>query len=901
MTGIEISSERDTVTTSENGSQGDFSTGGVIIMDLMSNSGGKFKVRTLLDTGSGTNFISKELLSKIKYEKLVPEGLTITGINTTQSNKHDLVEIYLANKNCVTKNLKCYVLPDLIEYDLNKDKLKQMILECRTLPEFQDPFQQEIGHREGIGIVLSPGAIRDISYAPPIWHGKYTIDRTFFGSAVSGRIPRNKTLHSLSVTLKVSEKDKVSGVNKESPHLWVTSVTTGEATEEEIDQKLKLLQNLEFLSDKECLGVKKNEVHRNDKICMDNFKENVIYDAKNKNYTVALPWNENRLLLPTNANLAFSRMRQLQTKFMKNPEFGKTYEKHIVNLEKEDYIEEVTESTITGDIIHYLPHNGIIREDSATTTLRMVMDGSSKVNASEFSLNNCLYTGPNLVAEITKCIIKMRCGKFAASSDIEKAFLKILVRIDDRDALRFFFPKDIFDLTCPMIVYRYKVVLFGASCSPFLLAAVVQKHLEVMLKDDQDFAKNLIEGLYVDNLLAALDSEKKLIEFFFKTRALFKEAGLNLRQWGSNSEMLNELAQKEEVEDKSDSIKILGLRWNPKTDELGFRQKLKDNNKYTKRSVLETANSIFDPFGYLIPVEIRCRMFLSNLWKIRLDWDMLFKDMFELKNMWEKIKEDCREALQINFKREIATSESMELHVFADASVQAYGAVAYIVIPGNNDRKGCSQFLMSKAKITSQKKIAQEDTIPKLEMMAIVLAANLANFCLEAMSRYKIHKKIIWSDSRVALAQCSAKSNKTSFIHNRVIKIRELCENFEIKHVNSKDNPADFVTKPIRAKKLKTSDLWEKGPEWLTDMLNWKKEEQKYTLFPNTLEEEDQWKVTANFVQVNVSNFLGQITGRLQTTNTVNIWRNEYTKTIRFFAMANRWRSTKVLEYEKNQ
>ena len=119
--------------------------------------------------------------------------------------------------------------------------------------------------------------------------------------------------------------------------------------------------------------------------------------------------------------------------------------------------------------------------------------------------------------------------------------------------------------------------------------------------------------------------------------------------------------------------------------------------------------------------------------------------------------------------------------------------------------------------------------------------------------------------------------------------------------MNSKDNPADFVTKPIRAKKLKTSDLWEKGPEWLTDMLNWKKEEQKYTLFPNTLEEEDQWKVTANFVQVNVSNFLGQITGRLQTTNTVNIWRNEYTKTIRFFAMANRWRSTKVLEYEKNQ
>ena len=515
MTGVEISSETVTPSTKGKESQGDFSTGGVVVMDLVDNHGGKFKVRTLLDTGSGTNFISKELLPKIKYGKLVPEDLTITGINTTASNQHELVEIYLANELCATKNLKCYVLPDLIEYDLNKDKLRQMIQECKSLPEFQDPFEQQIGHREGIGIVLSPGAIRDISFAPPIWHGRYTIDRTFFGSAVSGRVPRNKTLNSLSVTLKCSEEEISSRTNKESPYLWVTSVTTGEATEE-IEKKLKLLQELEFLSNKECLGVKENEIHSNDRICMDNFKENVVYDAENKNYTVALPWNENRWSLPTNANLAFSRMRQLQTKFMKNPEFGETYEKHIKNLEKEDYIEEVTENTITGEIIHYLPHNGIIKEDSATTTLRMVMDGSSKVNASEFSLNNCLYTGPNLVSEITKCIIKMRCGKFAASSDIEKAFLKLLVRIEDRDALRFFFPKNIFDLTSPMIVYRYKVVLFGASCSPFLLAAVVQKHLEVMLKDDQDFAKDLIEGLYVDNLLTALDSEKKLIDFFLK-------------------------------------------------------------------------------------------------------------------------------------------------------------------------------------------------------------------------------------------------------------------------------------------------------------------------------------------------------------------------------------------------
>ena len=149
------------------------------------------------------------------------------------------------------------------------------------------------------------------------------------------------------------------------------------------------------------------------------------------------------------------------------------------------------------------------------------------------------------------------------------------------------------------------------------------------------------------------------------------------------------------------------------------------------------------------------------------------------------------------------------------------------------------------------------------------------------------------------MAQCSAKSNKTSFIHNRVTRIRELCKDFEIRHVGSKDNPADFTTKPIRAKKLKSNELWEKGPEWLTDMSNWKKEEQKYTLFPNTLEEESQWKVTTSLVQVRVANFLGQITGTLPNNKSLDIWRNEYAKTVRFVAMIDRWRKrSKKLGHE---
>ena len=88
--------------------------------------------------------------------------------------------------------------------------------------------------------------------------------------------------------------------------------------------------------------------------------------------------------------------------------------------------------------------------------------------------------------------------------------------------------------------------------------------------------------------------------------------------------------------------------------------------------------------------------------------------------------------------------------------------------------------------------------------MGMLLAANLAVFCLEAMKNYSFKKKILWVDSKVALAQCSAtKSNKNTFVHNRVIKIIELCVGFEIKYIESNENPTDLTTKPITANKLK--------------------------------------------------------------------------------------------------
>ena len=101
-------------------------------------------------------------------------------------------------------------------------------------------------------------------------------------------------------------------------------------------------------------------------------------------------------------------------------------------------------------------------------------------------------------------------GIFASyMSSIEKAFLRILIALEDRDLLRFFYPANPLDPNSPMEVWRYKALLFGAISSPFILAAV----LDTLVENSnlpQDTKDALKKGVYVDNLFHATDDEREL-------------------------------------------------------------------------------------------------------------------------------------------------------------------------------------------------------------------------------------------------------------------------------------------------------------------------------------------------------------------------------------------------------
>ena len=82
--------------------------------------------------------------------------------------------------------------------------------------------------------------------------------------------------------------------------------------------------------------------------------------------------------------------------------------------------------------IHYLPLHCIVREDKSTTKLHIVYNASARENGRP--LNDCLHTGPPLTSDI---LITFRVQLIALVADIEKAFLVIGVKKEDRDVLPF--------------------------------------------------------------------------------------------------------------------------------------------------------------------------------------------------------------------------------------------------------------------------------------------------------------------------------------------------------------------------------------------------------------------------------------------------------------------------------
>jgi hypothetical protein len=243
----------------------------------------------------------------------------------------------------------------------------------------------------------------------------------------------------------------------------------------------------------------------------------------------------------------------------------------------------------------------------------------------------------------------------------------------------------------------------------------------------------------------------------------------------SNSKEILKRIPKEEqaktliIDDKeSMTMKTLGLRWSADEDQFHFAVKKFSGDRITKRSLLGWIARIFDPLGILSTYVIRGKIFLQEIWMCGADWDSELPLHIEEKvNKW---LEEADQIEEIKLPRCLLQSGKSDwsLHVFSDASSEAFGAVVYVreEIEGTVNVR----FVASKAKVAPLKTIS----IPRLELMGACLGVKLVKKVVEAMN-FDIAAVTFWTDSMDVLYWVRQRSRLFKpFIANRVGELQEL-------------------------------------------------------------------------------------------------------------------------------
>ncbi|XP_024119392.1 uncharacterized protein LOC112140627 [Oryzias melastigma] len=565
-------------------------------------------IRCLLDGGSQRSFINRSVVRALQLQVVRQETLNlhVFGSSTPVTEKRNIVRVELENMWNTEQKL-----------EIEAVETPQVCSAVIKVPS--EHIQAEIKKR---GLQLADFPLEGANDQEL----QLLIGADYYWQAVTGKVQK--------VTNSLAAVESVFGWTLQGP-VNSSEVTDTTCMQISVSEDTQISKQLHAFWEVESLGIVNRQVESSEDLdVLQSFEQTTTFE--NGRYQVELPWRSDKDQLPDNFRIAKKRFESLKRKLRADATLCARYHDVIQDYLQQGICEEVLDDKIaSGDEVtvkYYMPHHAVVREDKATTKLRVVFDASSH-EENRLSLNDCLHTGPNLNPNLLDVLIKFRLHEIAFTADITKAFLQISLAERDKDAVRFlwFLGNRTEDLENGVRVLRMNRVVFGVSPSLFLLAATIRKHLKRFETEQPKVAETLRDSLYVDDFISSSPCVGEALHVTTAAKNILSQAGMNLCKWVTNSPDLRSMWKENgveltgETESCGNVLKVLGLIWRPDKDDFVFDQKglmdiLKDNEN-TKRSVLKTAARIFDPIGFLTPFTVRVKCLFQEMWERGLGWD----------------------------------------------------------------------------------------------------------------------------------------------------------------------------------------------------------------------------------------------------------------------------------------
>ncbi|XP_037931335.1 uncharacterized protein LOC119666125 [Teleopsis dalmanni] len=383
---------------------------------------------------------------------------------------------------------------------------------------------------------------------------------------------------------------------------------------------------------------------------------------------------------------------------------------------------------------YFIPHHCNLKPDSTTTKLRVVFDASSKTTLGQ-SLNDLLHIG--LTVQIT----------------------------------------------------------YGTRSAPYLATKCLQALADENMQNYPLGASVLKENFYVDDCLHEADSLRTLLETQSQLNKILTASGFKLRKWCANHPSLlqgiphDDLEVNLDLENNNDTTKTLRLSWCPKSDSLCDKVKLEPVCSTTKRSATSDLARLFDPLGLLSPVVVMAKIFIQELWNLKMDWDK--KLPTELHKQW---RSSCQHSITHLYR-------CIRKGIWRSAYLRSTLQNGQIII----------RLLCAKSRVAPLKRL----TLPRLELCAAVVGAELATRIKNDL-QIRNYQTFFWCDSQIVISWINSPSSKFhTFVTNRVSNIHQLTATSQWRHVSSEHNPADILSRVLAPHKLQSSSVWFYGHMFL--------------------------------------------------------------------------------------
>jgi hypothetical protein len=546
-----------------------------------------------------------------------------------------------------------------------------------------------------------------------------------------------------------------------------------------------------------------------------------IHQKDDGHYEMPLPFRENLPRLPNNQHMALRRLERLKSRLGKDERYRQHYVEFMKELIHKGYAERVPDDELSDEskTTWFIPHHGVYHPQKPDK-LRVVFDCSASYHGE--SLNQHLLQGPDLTNGLLGVLCRFRQNPVAFSCDVEGMFHQFNVNIEHRNYLRFLWWEGGDTSTSPT-QFRMTVHLFGATSSPgcanYGLRRIAEDNESKFGTEAANFVKR---DFYVDDGLKSVRSVPEAVSLISKTKDLLKQGGLRLHKFVSNSkevlaaippeDLASGLKNFDFADDRLPIERTLGIHWCIESDSFQFRITLQDK-PLTRRGILSTVSSVYDPLGFIAPILLKGRRILQELCREKADWDDPIPE--DVQRMWRKWRNDLLLINDLKIQRCLTPpgfeeAKSVELHHFSDASTTGYGQCSYLRLVNAKNKVHCA-FVMGKSRVSPLK----PTTIPRLELTAAVVSVKVSSILCDELDLVNA-VEVFWTDSQVVLGYINNDARRFHvFVANRVQEIRDNTSPDQWKYVQSDENPADDASRGLSAQQLNEDARWINGPSFL--------------------------------------------------------------------------------------